>query len=135
MSPVGRPDGWGPSHQTGPRRRWIARPSVQLFAVGAVVLIASAIHYGAASVAIALILVLLTIGVIDAIIASHARPRKAREPAIPAGADPLGAIRTLAARNSGGVWLGAGEDGQWRFAQPERAGRLRGPPRSGKTAA
>ncbi len=59
MSPVDRPDGWGPSHQTEPRRRWIARPPVLLFALGVVILIASAIHYGAPGVAIALILVLV----------------------------------------------------------------------------
>ena len=134
MSPVDRPDGWGPSHQTEPRRRWIAKPPVQVAALGVVILIASAIHFGAPSVAIALILVLLTVVVIDATIASHARPRKPRAPAIPADADPLGAIRTLAAHAGGGVWLGAGEDGQWRFAQPERAVLLLGPPRSGKTS-
>ena len=44
------------------------------------------------------------------------------------------AIRALAARAGGGVWLGAGEDGQWRFARPERAVLLLGPPRSGKTS-
>ena len=32
------------------------------------------------------------------------------------------------------MWLGAGEDGQWRFARPERAVLLLGPPRSGKTS-
>ena len=135
MSPVDRPDGWGPSHQTEPRRRWIAKPPVQVAALGVVILIASAIHFGAhrrrdradpraRS----------TVVVIDATIASHARPRKPRAPAIPADADPLGAIRTLAARAGGGVWLGAGEDGQWRFARPERAVLLLGPPRSGKTS-
>ena len=134
MSPVDRPDGWGPSHQTEPRRRWITKPPVQVAALGVVILIASAIHFGATGIAIALILVLLTVVVIDAIIASHARPRKPRAPAIPADADPLGAIRTLAAHAGGGVWLGAGEDGQWRFAQPERAVLLLGPPRSGKTS-
>jgi type IV secretion system protein VirD4 len=134
MSPVDRPDRWGPSHQTEPRRRWIARPAVQLIALGAVFLIASAIHYGAPSFAIALILVLLTLGVIDAIIASHARPRNPRAPAIPADADPLRAIRMLARAAGGGVWLGGGEDGQWRFARPERAVLLLGPPRSGKTS-
>src|SRR5450755_2013807 len=134
MSPVDRPDVWGPSHQTEPRRRWIARPPVQVGALGVGVLIASAIHFRATGVAIALILVLLAIGVIDAIITSHARPRAPRTPSIPADADPLRAIRTLAARAGGGVWLGAGEDGQWRFARPERAVLLLGPPRSGKTS-
>lgn len=33
MTLVNRPDGWGPSHQTEPRRRWIARPPVLLFAL------------------------------------------------------------------------------------------------------
>jgi type IV secretion system protein VirD4 len=134
MSHVDRPDGWGPSHQTEPRRRWITKPPVQVAALGVVILIASAIHFGATGIAIGLILVLLTVVVIDAIIASHARPRKPRAPAMPADADPLGAIRTLAAHAGGGVWLGAGEDGQWRFAQPERAVLLLGPPRSGKTS-
>lgn len=88
-------------------------------------LIASAIHYGVTGIAIALILVLLAIVAIDAIdviLASRARPREPRTPSIPADADPLRAVRTLAARAGGGVWLGAGEDGQWRFARPERAG-------------
>ena len=134
MSPVDRPDEWGPSHQTEPRRRWIARPPVQLVFLGVVILIASSIHFGAPSVAIVLSLVLITIGVIDAIIASHARPRKPRAPAIPADADPLRAIRMLAGGGGGGVWLGGGEDGQWRFARPERAVLLVGPPRSGKTS-
>ena len=53
-----RKDGWGPSHQTEPRRRWIARPSVQLFAFGIAGLAVCAIHYDAPSVAIALLLVL-----------------------------------------------------------------------------
>jgi hypothetical protein len=94
---------------------------VQLVFVGVAILILSAIHFGAPGVAIVLALVLLTIGAIDAIVASYARPRKPQEPAIPADADPLRAIRMLAGRAGGGVWLGAGEDGQWRFARPERA--------------
>jgi type IV secretory pathway TraG/TraD family ATPase VirD4 len=129
-----RHDGWGPSHQTEPRRRWIARPPVQLASMGAVVLIASAIHFGMTGVAIALILGLVALVVIDAIITSRARPRAPRAPAIPADADPLRAIHALAARAGGGVWLGAGEDGQWKFARPERAVLLLGPPRSGKTS-
>jgi type IV secretion system protein VirD4 len=129
-----RPDGWGPSHQTEPRRRWIARPPVLLFAVAVGMLIASAIHYGFTNIAIALILVLLAIVVIDAILAARARPREPRTPSIPADADPLRAVRTLAARAGAGVWLGAGDDGQWRFARPERAVLLLGPPRSGKTS-
>jgi len=47
MNPADRPDGWAPSHQTEPRRRWIARPPVQVAAPGMVSLIASAIHVGA----------------------------------------------------------------------------------------
>ena len=129
-----RPDGWGPSHQTGPRRRWIAKPRVLLAALGAGMLIASSIHFGFTNIAIALIFVILAVVVIDAILASHARPRAPRTPVIPAGADPLRAIRTLAARAGGGVWLGAGDDGEWRFARPERAVLLLGPPRSGKTS-
>jgi len=121
MTPVNRPDGWGPSHQTEPRRRWIARPPVLLFALAVGILIASAIHFGVTGVAIALILVLLAIVVIDAIIASHARPLKSRAPAIPAGTDPLGAIRTLAARTGGGVWLGAG--GMGSGGSRSRSGR------------
>jgi type IV secretion system protein VirD4 len=134
MSPVDRQDGWGPSHQTGPRRRWITKPPVQLAALGAVGLIMSAIHFGLTGIAIALILGLVALVVIDAIITSRARPRKPRAPAVPADADPLRAIRALAARAGGGVWLGAGEDGQWKFARPERAVLLLGPPRSGKTS-
>jgi len=129
-----RPDGWGPSHQTGPRRRWIAKPPVLLAALGAGILIASSIHFGLTNIAIALILMIVVVVVIDAILASHARPRAPRTPAIPAGADPLRAIRTLAGRAGGGVWLGAGDDGEWRFARPERAVLLLGPPRSGKTS-
>ena len=53
---------------------------------------------------------------------------------MPAGQEPLVAVRMLAASAGGGVWLGAGEDGQWRFARPERAVLLLGPPRSGKTS-
>ncbi|MGI8429280.1 MAG: type IV secretory system conjugative DNA transfer family protein [Solirubrobacteraceae bacterium] len=105
-----------------------------LFALAVGMLIASAIHYGVTGIAIALILVLLAIVVIDAILASRARPRAPRTPSIPADADPLRAVRTLAARAGGGVWLGAGDDGQWRFARPERAVLLLGPPRSGKTS-
>jgi hypothetical protein len=98
-----RPDGWGPSHQTEPRRRWIARPAVLLIAVGMVGLSASAIHYGAPGIAIVLILVLVTIGVIDAIIASYVRPRGPKRAAMPAGQEPLVAVRMLAASAGGGV--------------------------------
>ncbi len=74
MSPVDEPDGWGPSHQVGPRRRWIARPPVEVAALGAVFMIAGAIHFGAIGVAIALILVLVALVVIDAIIAPALGP-------------------------------------------------------------
>jgi type IV secretion system protein VirD4 len=134
MSPVDRPDGWGPSHQTEPRRRWIARPPVLIASVGAGFLIASAIHFKVIAVAVVLIVGLVALVVVDAILASRARPRAPRRPAVPADADPLRAIRALAARAGGGVWLGAGDDGQWRFARPERAALLLGPPRSGKTS-
>jgi type IV secretory pathway TraG/TraD family ATPase VirD4 len=107
---------------------------VQVAALGAVFMIAGAIHFGAISVAIALILVLVALVVIDATIAARARPRARPAPTNPAGQDPLQAIRTLAARAGGGVWLGAGKDGAWRFARPERAVLLLGPPRSGKTS-
>jgi hypothetical protein len=113
-----RQDGRGPSHQTEPRRRWIAKPPVQVGALGVVIRIASAIHFGATGVAITLILAVV---VIDAIITSRARPRKPSAPAILADADPLRAVPALAARAGGGVWLGAGEDGQWKFAG--RSGR------------
>jgi type IV secretion system protein VirD4 len=43
-------------------------------------------------------------------------------------------MRTLAAHAGGGVWLGASEDEHWKFARPERAVLLLGPPRSGKTS-
>ncbi len=134
MGPMARQDGWGPSDQSEPRRRWISKPTVQIAALGVVALIVSAIHFGTTTVAIALILVLVVVVVLDAIIAAHARPRPSRPPAILAGEDPVRAIRALAARAGGGVWLGAGEDGQWTFARPERAVLLLGPPRSGKTS-
>jgi uncharacterized membrane protein YdbT with pleckstrin-like domain len=70
MTPVNRPDGWGPSHQTEPRRRWIALPPVLLFALAVVMLIASALHYCFTGIAIALILVLLAIVVVDTSLAS-----------------------------------------------------------------
>jgi type IV secretory pathway TraG/TraD family ATPase VirD4 len=107
---------------------------VQVAALGVGGLIASAIHFGVTGVAIALILGLVALVVVDAIIASRVRPRASRTPAIPADADPVRAIRALAARAGGGVWLGAGEDGQWKFARSERAVLLLGPPRSGKTS-
>ncbi len=101
MSPVDRPDGWGPSHQTEGRRRWIAKPPVQVAALGAVGMIAGAIHYGATGVAIKLILVIVMLVVIDTLIASaHAHPRAARTPAIPTGQEPLRAVRTLAGRDA-----------------------------------
>jgi hypothetical protein len=78
MSTVNRPDGWGPSHQTEPRRRWIARPAVQIFALGAVILIVSTIHYGAIGIAIALFLVLFSLSVIDQVITARARPASRR---------------------------------------------------------
>jgi hypothetical protein len=134
MRPVNKADGWGQSHQTKPRRRWIARPPVLLAALGVVTLIVSAIHYGVTEIAVALILGLVALVVIDAVLASRARPRSARTPSVPAGGDPLRAIRTLAEGAGGGAWLGAGGDLRWRFARPERAVLLLGPPRSGKTS-
>src|ERR1700733_6782195 len=95
---------------------------------------ASAIHYGVPGIAIVLILVLVTIGVIDAIIAFYVRPRGPKRAVRPAGREPLLAVGRLAASAGGGVWLGAGDDGHWRFARPERAVLLLGPPRSGKTS-
>jgi type IV secretion system protein VirD4 len=134
MTSVDRPDGWGPSHQTERRRRWIARPPVLIFCLSTGILIVSAIHFKLIRVAVVLILGLVALVVVDAILAARARPRAARRAAIPAGADPLRAIRALAGRAGGGVWLGAGDDGEWRFARPERAVLLLGPPRSGKTS-
>jgi hypothetical protein len=83
--------------------------------------------------AMALILAVLALVVIDAIIASHARPRASRTLAIPAGADPLRTIRTLAARPGGGVWLGAADDGQWS-SRGGSGTAARWPPRSGETS-
>jgi putative effector of murein hydrolase LrgA (UPF0299 family) len=48
---------------------------VLLFALAVGMLIASAIHYGVPGIAVALILVLLAIVVVDAILASRAQPR------------------------------------------------------------
>jgi hypothetical protein len=93
MSPVDRPDGWGLSHQTEPRRRWIARPPVQVATLGVVIMIASAIHSGTTGIEIVLILGLVALGVIDAIIASHAPPRAPRRLVIPGDRDPLSGLR------------------------------------------
>jgi hypothetical protein len=90
---------------------------------------ASAIHYGAPGIAVVLIFVLVMVALIDAIVDFYVRPRKPKKAAMPAGQEPLVAVRMLAARAGGSVWLGDGEDGEWRFARPERAVLLLGPPR------
>jgi type IV secretory pathway TraG/TraD family ATPase VirD4 len=134
MTRVNRATGWGPSHQTEPRRLWISRPPALAALAGLVIMIFSSFHYGAPGIAIALIFVIVAFVAIDLTLAVRGRPRAARAAVAPAGRDPLRAIRALAARDGGGVWLGSGHDGEWRFARSERAVLLVGPPRSGKTS-
>jgi type IV secretory pathway TraG/TraD family ATPase VirD4 len=49
--------------------------------------------------------------------------------------DPLAAVKELARRAGGSVYLGLDKDGVLRFARSQRAVLLLGPPRSGKTSA
>ena len=85
--------------------------------------------------AVVLILGLVVLVVTDAILASRARPRAPRQSCDPGGRGPVARDPRRSPRAPvAGVWLGAGDDGQWRFARPERAVLLLGPPRSGKTS-
>ncbi len=49
--------------------------------------------------------------------------------------DPLKAVHAEITRGGSGVYLGEGQNGQWRLAGAERAVLVLGPPRSGKTSA
>lgn len=48
--------------------------------------------------------------------------------------DPLAVVRDACRGDGGGPYLGVVENGDWRFARPQRAVMVLGPPRSGKTS-
>ena len=131
---------WGPSHQTG-RQPPVDSPGSGFGAARGrgLGLLQGADrerdHLGVTGIAIALILVLVALVVIDAIITSRARAGAPRAPAIPADGDPLRAIRDASLRRRRrGVARAPARMAQWKFARPERAVLLLGPPRSGKTS-
>jgi type IV secretory pathway TraG/TraD family ATPase VirD4 len=126
------PAGWGPSHQK-PRR--IIRSPWWIFVPGCVLV---AFTFTVDSTAVRLLILIPGIILLLAVEWLVKRgPRAANmwvQRRVAREEDPLGIVRTVALKYGGGVYLGAMESGEWRFARPERAVLLLGPPRSGKTS-
>ena len=129
---------WGPSHQTSERRsswKWAVRVLLVLGIVGAL----DRGTRGQSTVGVIFGIAWLVVFAVAALPQRaqrrgfawlrHRRPRRRRRPAT----DPLAAVRQ-AALSSGGVYLGADERGGARYARPQRAVLVLGPPRSGKTS-
>ncbi|MGH3265497.1 MAG: type IV secretory system conjugative DNA transfer family protein, partial [Trebonia sp.] len=121
------PADWGPSHQTGRRRK--RSPLGTLVAV-----IVVALWVGVAWYLVAAFAAVGLVGLAGWVGWHRIRPELLGAVAA-SEADPLVPVRKLAAGYGAGVYLGVGDDGHWRHARPERAVLLLGPPRSGKTSA
>jgi hypothetical protein len=134
MSTMKEPAGWGPSHQTSRRKRgrpwWIQLPMLALLLVWLLT---------GASTALGVV-VLVCVGFWVLIVIE----RKVKHAGVTAGdraaaelahaEDPLRAVREACWARGAGPYLGVDDRGEMRFARPERALLLVGPPRSGKTS-
>jgi type IV secretory pathway TraG/TraD family ATPase VirD4 len=124
---------WGPSDQREPNK-WGKYGLPGIIVIGAAMWwLSTKLGGTTAAFIVGSLIVVVVVRVIErAVKASRERPAS---PAIPAGKDPLTAVRDLAATSGGGVYLGTSKNsGAWRFARSERAVLLVGPPRSGKTS-
>jgi type IV secretory pathway TraG/TraD family ATPase VirD4 len=122
--------GWGPSHQTEKRNGRLS-PGVQLLLLFVIVCAYPVISANWLLLAIAAAVVLL---ISTAVTRVRARLPTLIGDLIMRTEDPLATVRELAVEHGGGLYLGIRADGDWRFARPERAVLLLGPPRSGKTS-
>jgi type IV secretory pathway TraG/TraD family ATPase VirD4 len=118
---------WGPAHQTQPKNQ----AGVRLLTGVAFVML-----YGGTGSAVWSIAVIAAAFLIRWFVIAW-REETAKEHRasnrIANAPDPLAAVLTETNRRGGGVYLGAGPDGDWVTARAERAVLLLGPPRSGKT--
>ncbi|HWF24667.1 MAG TPA: type IV secretory system conjugative DNA transfer family protein [Solirubrobacteraceae bacterium] len=78
----------------------------------------------------------IALGVIESKVKQAQHAAKGRAAAeLAAAEDPLTALRHACRQHGAGPYLGLDDRGQLRFARPQRAVLLLGPPRSGKTSA
>jgi type IV secretory pathway TraG/TraD family ATPase VirD4 len=123
---------WGPSHQATKRRPrrplWVLIPGFGLigwwllYSDSEIVLLAVVLPA----------LLLLNAAERVGTRAPAALKAKASE-AIARGDDPHAVVREACRGDGGGPYLGVRNNGDWRFARPQRAVLVLGPPRSGKT--
>lgn len=129
-------DRWGPSDQ-GKRPPGFSRRRLAMALLFFSLFLGLSAGKSNTSGAISGLLFLASIGLL-VLPAAVIRLRALRHPhskkAVLPVADPLQTVRNAAWQAGGGVYLGAAGAGQSRFARPERAVLLLGPPRSGKTS-
>ncbi len=125
---------WGPSHQSTTRRLWrrpwwVTVPGCVLFAWWF-------LDSGSKVVFLAVILpgILLLIGAEHLVQRGPMALKRWAGEAIARADDPLALVRDACQGDGGGPYLGVMGDGDWRFARPQRAVLVLGPPRSGKTS-
>ncbi|MHB8693094.1 MAG: hypothetical protein ACYDHH_17795 [Solirubrobacteraceae bacterium] len=116
--------GWGPSHQTEKRKGRLS-PGVQLLLLFVIVCAYPVISANWLLLAIAAGVVLLISTVVTRV---RARLPTLIGDLVMRTEDPLATVREVAVEHGGGVYLGIRTDGDWRFARPERAVLLLGPP-------
>ncbi len=136
-----RQQGWGPSHQPG---RWWPRHEAPkgwlwdgLLAIGMILVIAS-VHPVWLGIPVALAAAFLVAWIVSWVGKRLGISGLSRNTLIATliekTPDPLLAVRKVCSDAGGGPYLGL-KKGDWKFARPERAVLILGPPRSGKTSA
>jgi type IV secretion system protein VirD4 len=127
------PAGWGPSHQTSRRR-----PRTPWWSwVWGLALLALCQFTGASGIALAALIIggVVAFWVIEGKIKQTQTATAGRAATeLAAAEDPLRAAMQSCRQHGAGPYLGVDDRGQLRFARPQRAVLLLGPPRSGKTS-
>ncbi len=134
ISAMGSPGGWGPSHQT---RKYFRRQPWWVYATMIPGLAAWLIFWPTTAGFVVLVLGPVFVAWVTATVLVRAgwSATTISGRLLLRAEDPLAAVKELACRSGGGVYLGLDKDGVLRFTQAQRALLLLGPPRSGKTTA